>query len=131
MCKVEDTHLVGAPNHGDHEALGRIDGDTDVPAGVENQIVAIDAGVELRELLQSGQHRLDDQGLDGDLVAVAFTEGPAHLEQAGGVDIVEGGDVRDLCPALGHVGGDGATETRHGSPLVRGGSRFRLVHVLV
>ena len=48
---LQNTFFVGVFEHRHHQAIGRVCGKTDVEILLVNQLVAIQAGVELRELL--------------------------------------------------------------------------------
>ncbi len=78
---------------------------------MDHQFVTIDGGIELGELVQGGKDGLDHESLHGDLDPVTLAERLPDFEQPGGIDVVERGDVGDLRPALGHVGGDGPAQT--------------------
>ena len=53
--------LVGVADHRHDEPVRRVGGEADVVVLLEDQVVAVERGVELGELLQRGHRRLDHE----------------------------------------------------------------------
>ena len=94
-------------DHRDDQPLGRGHGQPDVAVRVDDDrpSTAIGAefqrGVEQRVPAQAAGDGGDEEGADGRLDA-GGRQPPPGGQQAGGVDLVEGGEVRDLRPRPGH-----------------------------
>ena len=67
---VGERHPVRAAQHRHDEALRRADGDADVVVVLEHHLVALDLGVELRELAERGDRRLHEERRDAEADAV-------------------------------------------------------------
>ena len=62
--------LVGVAQHRHDQPFGRADGDADVVVVLEHHLVALDLGVEPRELAQRRDGRLDEERRDAEADAV-------------------------------------------------------------
>ncbi len=141
--------LVGVLDHRHDQAVRRVGGEADVEVLLQHQMVALQAGVELGELLQRGDAGLDQEGehrhLDARLLVLLVGRDPERLE-LGDVGVVVIGDVRDHDPvAMQHRAADlldprqlllldrpelGEVDLRPGrqageGPAARGGARGR------
>ena len=56
----------GIADHRDQKAIRRVDGDPYVIGGMDDQVVAVEGGIELGKCLEGGHHRLDHQRLHGE-----------------------------------------------------------------
>ena len=65
---------IGVAQHRHDETLRRADGDADVVVVLEHHLVALDLGVEARELAQRGDRRLDEERRDAEADAVLGLE---------------------------------------------------------
>ena len=88
LADLQDALLVGALEHRHHQAVGRVRREADVEVLLVDQRVAVQAGVELGELLERRHHRLDDEGQHGHLgtgLLVLLVGGDAEGFQLGDV----------------------------------------------
>ena len=93
--------------HRHHQAVGRVCGKTDVEVVFEHQLVTVQAGVEVWELLQRSDGGLDQEGQHGDFGArlfVLFVELHAKGFELGDVGVVMVGDVRNHHPVAMQIG---------------------------
>src|SRR5690606_15249742 len=106
---IEDALLVGIANHRYHQTVRGIGCKTDVVVLLEHQRVAVERGIEFRELLERGHHSLDEEGQHGDLDArlglrLLFVQILAELFQFGDIGHVVVRDVGNHDPVAVQVG---------------------------
>src|SRR6478672_123194 len=97
---------VGVAQHRHHQAVRRVGREADVVVLLEDEVVAVQRCIEVREFLQRDHAGLDHEGKHGDLAGLArgdrlgvlVVQGDAHLFELGDVGIVVLGDVRDHRP---------------------------------
>ncbi len=107
--------LVAVADHRHHQAVRRVGGEADVPVLLQHQRVAVEAGVELGELLQRGHRRLHHEGQHADLDAALFqllVHLHAELLEVGDVGLVVRRDMRDDDPVAVQVGGRDLLDAR-------------------
>ena len=61
-----ERHPIGVAKHGHDQTFGRADGDADVVVVLQHHLVALDLGVEPRELLERGDGGLDEERRDAE-----------------------------------------------------------------
>ena len=99
--------LVDVADHRHHQAVGRVGGEADVPVVLQHQRVAVEAGVELGELLQRRDRRLHHERQHADLDArllQLLVHLHAELLEVGDVGLVVRRHVRDHDPVAVQVG---------------------------
>jgi hypothetical protein len=99
--------LVGVLEHRHHQAVRRVGRKADVEVLLVDQRIAVQAGVEVGELLQRRDHGLDHEGQHRDLDAgllVLLVQLHAQRFELGDVGLVVVGDVRDQHPVAVQVG---------------------------
>ena len=95
--------------------LRRVGGEADVPVVLQHQRVAVEAGVELGELLQRRHRRLHHERQHADLDArllQLLVHLHAELLEVGDVGLVVGRHVRDHDPVAVQVGGRDLLDAR-------------------
>jgi hypothetical protein len=98
--------LVGIANDRHHEALRRVSGKADVIVFLQDEILAPERGIELREFLECRHRRLDHEGEHAHPHARfldLFVETNAKLFELGDIRFVVAGDVRDHHPVAMQV----------------------------
>jgi len=122
---------VAAPDHRDDEALFRLDGHSDVVAVEVDDLVPLEARVQLRELAEGVGARLHDcrhEELHGDTLEVALLDPRDGRHFAMGARHVLGDEAPDaaqlLSSALGRRCG-GCAHVLLGDPASRPGARHR------
>ncbi len=102
----EHALLVGVLDHRHDEAVRRVGGEADVEVLLQDQVVAVERGIDVRELPQRGDARLDQERehrhLDAGLL-VLLVERDAEGLEVGDVRLVELRDVRNHHPVAGEV----------------------------
>ena len=99
--------LVGVADHRHDQPVRRVGGEADVPVVLQDQRVAVEAGVELGELLQRRDRRLHHERQHADLDAALLqllVHLHAELLEVGDVGLVVRRDVRDDDPVAMQVG---------------------------
>jgi hypothetical protein len=107
--------LVDVADHRHHQAVRRVGGEADVPVVLQHQRVAVEAGVELGELLQRRHRRLHHERQHADLDArllELLVHLHAELLEVGDVGLVVGRHVRDHDPVAMQVGGRDLLDAR-------------------
>ena len=69
-----ERHPVGVAQHRHDQPAFGADGDADVVVVLEDDLVALDLGVELRERLERADRRLDEERRDAEADAVLLLE---------------------------------------------------------
>ena len=122
-----ERHPVRVAQHRHDQALARADGDADVVVVLQHHLVALDLGVQSRELAKRGDRRLDEERRDAEADAVARLERlfPALAERHDRrhVDLVEGREHRGRLLRLDQPPGDGRAALRHPHSLLSSGGR--------
>ncbi len=125
---LAEVHAVGVAEHRHEEApVGRY-GDADVVEIGGHELVALDAAVDDRVLLERLYRRLDEEGHEAELRLVLRLEilavGLADADELGHVDFVEGGEVGGFLPGLHEPPRDSLPHHRQGGAGYAGGLPF-------
>src|SRR5690606_17641290 len=112
--------LGGIAQDRHHQAIRGVGGEADVVVALEDEVVAVQRGVERRVLLQRGDAGLDQEGehgqlaglAGGDRLGVLAVQRDAQRLELGDVGVVVLGDVRDHRPVARRVGAGDLLDAR-------------------
>ena len=114
--------LIAVAEDWDDEAFFGADGDADVEVIIEDDVIAIDAAVDLGDGFEGFGDGLDEEGHEAEFDPVtgdeAVLEELAEIHDLRHVDLVKGGEDGGGVLRVDEMGGDFAAEGRH--PLAGG-----------
>src|SRR5262245_13285459 len=106
LSDVDHTLFVGIANDRHHEALRRVGGKPDMIVFLENEVLAVERGIKLREFLERRHRRLDHEGEHAHphagFLVLLVRRHPKFLELSD-VGFIVAGDMRDHHPVAMQV----------------------------
>ena len=124
-------HAVGVAQDRHHQPLFTADGDADIVKIVQNDVIAVDAGIDVRKLFQRLYAGLDEEGHEAQRNAVALHEmlalTAAQLLDTGQIGLVEGRQHGGLLAGGHQALGNPLADRRHRAALLATGGVKRRV----
>ena len=106
--------LIAVAEDWDDEAFFGTDGDADVEVVIEDDVIAVDAAVDLGDGFEGFGDGLDEEGHEAELDPVAGDEAVleelTEIHDLRHVDLIEGGEDGGGVLRVDEVGGDFAAE---------------------